>query len=542
MYDAIIVEDEFLVRIGIKSFVNWQDIGINLVGEAENGKEAYNLYLKFRPQIIITDLKMPVMNGIALIQKIRIDHQDRLTKFIILSCVDEFALVQQALNYNVSHYFLKIEMTCKDFQDVLRAVVDELDIQNAKTDYPAAQNEKQMLADLIISCYENNLIDYRNAKSLLGKTAIDFDQKSYLCAIIHLFRDPSARMTAAAANQSALLSLISESIGNTRNCLVFYLEYDYYCLFIEKSFLDLFFSRSGSSWAVPETTQNNLCQYANAHAIWGLSKSHTGIGELPQALKEAKSALEGCYFKNLSICQHSETDSSYALQSHHIQLLQTITNEFIHLSQEFVIEYQLKIRSLAVKQFATANEFKDELTFLLFWITAQVDVLNEHLEQLVTSSKEQIRPSATLDESVHILLRFVKNCILTSSFNKRMPDTIKSALHYIGENSTRKIYLEEVAKFVHLNSSYLSSLFKRKMHCSFIEYVNIARVKKAQKLLIETNQPIYLISQIVGFPQEEYFYKIFKKTTQLTPSEYRARFACPVYEDRQDDKRALEGS
>ncbi|HBP38403.1 MAG TPA: hypothetical protein DD640_06625 [Clostridiales bacterium] len=540
MYDAIIVEDEFLVRIGIKSFVNWQDIGINLVGEAENGKEAYNLYQKYKPQIIITDLKMPVMDGITLIQKIRIGHQDKLTKFIILSCMDEFALVQKALNYNVSHYFLKIEMTCKDFQDVLKSVVDELDNQKVELNYPVAKNDKQAMDELIRSCYENNLIDYRNAKDLLSKTAIDFDQDSYLCAIIHLFRDQSTRTNSTSMNQSALLNLIAESIGNPQNCLVYYLDYDYYCLFIQYSNLDLFFERTGNMLAVPEAVQNNLHKYANARANWGLSRNNTGICKLSQSLKEAKLALEGCYFKSSPICQFAEVDSPYALENRHIQLLLNVTSEFIHLSDEFISEYQAKVRTLASKRFATKGEFKDELTILLFWITAQVDVLNEHLEQLVTSSKEKIGASVNLNESVTMFLQFVRDCILTSSFNKRMPDTIKSAINYISEHSARKIYLEEVAKFVHLNSSYLSSLFKRKMHCSFIEYVNIARVKKAQKLLVETDQPIYFISQVVGFPQEEYFYKIFKRITQLTPSEYRSRFTCTTSNDRQDDQKARD--
>ena len=124
MYKAVIVEDEMFVRMGIKMSVDWEKLGIGDVETYANGQQAWEAYQEEKPDLILTDLKMPVMSGMELIRKIR--EQDDRTRIIILSCLEEFALVREALSLGVTDYILKLTMTQEDMAKVIDKALTEL--------------------------------------------------------------------------------------------------------------------------------------------------------------------------------------------------------------------------------------------------------------------------------------------------------------------------------------------------------------------------------------------------------------------------------
>ena len=124
MFTVLIVEDEVLVSISIKNMIDWAKLDMCVIGEAQNGKDAYELYQREKPNLVITDIKMPVMDGLQLISKIR--EKDKQTKIIILTCYDEFDLVHKALMLGVSDYILKLRITTKEIEPVLQKVRSEM--------------------------------------------------------------------------------------------------------------------------------------------------------------------------------------------------------------------------------------------------------------------------------------------------------------------------------------------------------------------------------------------------------------------------------
>lgn len=124
MFTVLIVEDEVLVSISIKNMIDWAKLDMCVIGEAQNGKDAYELYQREKPNLVITDIKMPVMDGLQLISKIR--EKDKQTKIIILTCYDEFDLVHKALMLGVSDYILKLRITTKEIEPVLQKVHSEM--------------------------------------------------------------------------------------------------------------------------------------------------------------------------------------------------------------------------------------------------------------------------------------------------------------------------------------------------------------------------------------------------------------------------------
>ena len=107
-YKVLIVEDEVLVRGGLKSVIGWEKLGMEIIGDAANGKQALEIYEADKPDIILTDIKMPVMDGLELIARIR--EKDEKTKIVILTCYEEFEYLQEAMRMGVSDYISKLRM------------------------------------------------------------------------------------------------------------------------------------------------------------------------------------------------------------------------------------------------------------------------------------------------------------------------------------------------------------------------------------------------------------------------------------------------
>lgn len=129
MYNVMIVEDELMVRIGIKNSVKWDEFDMKVAAEAENGKDGYEYFLQYRPEVIITDIRMNIMNGTEMIKKIRM--MDKNCFIIVISCLEDFDLLQDIVNCQIFCYLLKATMKISDLEDMLREIQKKLDFQNA---------------------------------------------------------------------------------------------------------------------------------------------------------------------------------------------------------------------------------------------------------------------------------------------------------------------------------------------------------------------------------------------------------------------------
>ena len=124
MFRVILAEDEPLVRMGIKSMVNWEDLDMRVVAECSDGEEAWKAYEEHHPDLIITDLKMPVMDGMELIRNIR--ATDSRVRILVLTCIEDFDYARQAIEYDVSNYILKLSCTVEKFTGILSRIREEL--------------------------------------------------------------------------------------------------------------------------------------------------------------------------------------------------------------------------------------------------------------------------------------------------------------------------------------------------------------------------------------------------------------------------------
>ncbi|UUZ90510.1 response regulator [Paenibacillus sp. P25] len=125
MLRVVIVEDEYIVRYGIRSMIDWEKVGLAVIGEASNGQEALELIVQEPPDILITDIKMPVMDGLALIAEVR--KFSPHMKILILSNLEDFQYAKEAIRYGVSEYLIKSDMMPRDFEEALMKVKEAIE-------------------------------------------------------------------------------------------------------------------------------------------------------------------------------------------------------------------------------------------------------------------------------------------------------------------------------------------------------------------------------------------------------------------------------
>lgn len=131
MLKVVIIDDEALVRVGLKSMINWDELGYEIVGEAANGQSGLDLILKNKPDIVFIDIKMPVMDGLEMMHSVlKTNHKP---KFIILSSYDEFQLVKQAMKLGAEEYLIKLDLEPEILSNALSMVREKIMIEHDKS-------------------------------------------------------------------------------------------------------------------------------------------------------------------------------------------------------------------------------------------------------------------------------------------------------------------------------------------------------------------------------------------------------------------------
>lgn len=235
MVQLLIVDDEPLVQIGIRSMLNWESMGIEIAGTATNGRQAYDIILEKHPEIVITDIKMPIMDGMQLIEKCQ--SQEHPPLFILLTSYEEFALVKQAISYQVLDYLVKLELT----EDVLNAAIQKalgiLEKERKQAAIPETGSDLSLLQDnfyirLLLNLFETEE-QFATQCDLLS---VRFTAAGYTVAYLEM---QNTRQSASAVASSDI-TLYRSSYQMIRNLIVKYVP----CriLFLDTTHLAIIFS------------------------------------------------------------------------------------------------------------------------------------------------------------------------------------------------------------------------------------------------------------------------------------------------------------
>lgn len=530
MYKLLIVDDEPLVQAGIKSMLNWQELNIETVGSAMNGQAALKLIEEQNPDIVITDIKMPVMSGLELIKICRERYGNDKPCFIILTSYEDFHMVKEALTYQVTDYLVKLELTQESLREAMNRVLTRIRQTQAPLAHPKSM--EYLFYDKFFIRLLNSLFESEEQFLLQTKELnLDFHYKGYICC----HGEMSGRQAACLPTEKQL-ALFTASMQMLKElaakyCPVYGLSLD------TRHFALIFcFEESASEETsllsfiegTLKTIRDSLAKYYNVSL-------RCGIGN------QVSSPLAICdsYQHSRQASQSAETDGSI-VRYDDLKLHKSHTSFNISLFKDDLTkafeEYDGEILNRTLDQLcelflAHPNHFLQAMDCASNILYLSISLLQDG-ERIVSDFFQDspdgycsIYRQSTVEQIVNWLRHFQRRMYLL--FESRRKDyknhIVTNVKKYIQENLTKRLSLNQVAAVFGISPSYLSQLFGKYNDCGFTEYINICKIGESKRLLEEGNLKIYEIADMLGFESPFYFSKVFKKVEGMSPTEYSAR-------------------
>lgn len=510
---VLIVDDEVIIREGISTVIDWEELGFTLLQPAESAEEAIEIVHQERPHILLTDIRMSGKSGLALAKEVKAAYPE--TEVIILSGYDKFSYAQQAIRRGVSNYLLKASGPEEIVKAVLHAKQNVLE-RRAKQEQEAVQQHiarRNWLDKVLFSdnpdaktlSHVKRVFSYLNLDATSGQTlqvvllsASGWGEDQHDIRLLHF----------------AVNNLLVDLLGCESRI------WKGYPLLIVKHASDANTGRKMESKIMWAAQKLNCTIFAAAGVrVDQLEKlghsfstaSHTfqyrglmgaeGYVEYDE-VKDRKGIRTVCtQEEETELIARLKSGETFELREWVVQLIETLRNakevtpeSLSTYLYSFLIAGYRWLERLASSVGHPSSEFKNEIPSAEDFASDPERTLLKHLEHIIDMSKE---------------MAVGRN------------DYVHRAIQYIRERLDQNITLQEVAGHVHVHPNYFSELFKRETGQNYIEFVRNERIARAKAILTETSAKVSEVARQVGYEDIKYFNQTFKKYTGQTPSQFR---------------------
>jgi len=498
IFRILIVDDEAIMRKGLSAFINWESLDCEVADTACDGADAISKLSGGNIDIVITDIRMPQTDGLALSKYIYENYPE--TAVIILTGFAEFEYARTAIAYNVTQFLLK--PTSKD--EIVSAVKEaQQRIIKLRKNDSIAKSELAFLKDQFLQELTYCAVTPETAQQL-KKFQIDLTQ--YYIAAFQLDR--------SYAEISRLKELIIRQKTNS------------FCFRYNNLILSIYFTDD-----IHTVIQNCneiaaiLKELYRLKVSIAISMLHHTAQEFQNAVFEAIHTLslnfysESCiavFDKNSIQSEYvSSTESTLTLFEFENALLQRDFSNASSIVSALFIKLQTN--------FVDSGEVKN-ICCQIYYIVYRV-IAKYHLNLLSEEYIKKIKQSADIFQLENIIEELLNHAKISFTGSaQKYSKYIQDSIEYIKEHLTENISLEAISAHAHVNSSYLSRTFKKECGYSITEYIVSLRIEKAKELLSNNNIRTYEVSEKVGIHDPSYFSVLFKKHTGLSPKEYRSQF------------------
>jgi len=530
MYKVMIVDDEMLARVGIKSMIEWNQHGYEVVAEADNGQKALHLAEQLRPDIIITDIKMPVMNGVELIKQL--EHRQYDMKYIVLSAYDDFAYVKEAMKAGAEDYLIKLELQPEQLLTKLHQIRAALEQEkvNKNTHVQALHPSRQqmILQDALMrEILEGRSYTEQEVKNRLSADAWGIVEQAYICYVIQpdsfeiydKYMDDDVHLL-----DYAMRNVLEEVISARMKAIVLRTSEREISIFLPVEQSTYSQSSEEELASLERAMKSAIKTYLNTTVVIGVSNVHRTYAGLRPGYKEAALAVDRRFsYRPGSTIQYKE---ACHIKAHPIDLTQELKQfeQMLAIGDETAITSLLSSMQQKLDQITplSRGSVRDLCSTLLYVVDAALlsqsvefsSAWKEHLAAKVYRLGNLADFHRWIDEFRQELM--VK--LFDSSDTSRL---IRSIKQYIAQHYAENINLETISNQINLSSNYISHVFKRETGQTIVEYLTEWRIAQAKQMLQATDKKIYEIGQLVGYENEHYFSRVFKKVTGVSPNRYK---------------------
>lgn len=531
MYKMIVVDDEDWVRRGIKECVDWERYNIEIIGEAEDGTDALQLIKKYKPEIMITDVYMPQMNGLVLTKKAQ--NVVPNMKVIILSGYDDFKYAQSAIKNKAFDYILK-PIEVEKIVVIIKEACDQLK-KEARRLKERKELKKQLEESLplVKERYLNYILNNRgyltDIQDEYGYLNLSISSKNIVVTVLEIeYRKLIKNQENRQLKMILVKNMINESFAEWQGELVEHYP-DRIVLILNYKNQKKFKNRI---YKLIKEINKKLKTY-NIFITAGIG----GFYNLSEKIfKSYREALEIIQYKII-------------MDNENVFFMDDITATRGNIFSFYPYQIEKKIVTLInIGEISNAidrwNEFvnyflfRDDITPIqikraclqLYYKLKKKTIEWNFINQYPTDLEQNIENNIINETSLETLKKIIKNYIISlgEKIKKEIENNnkliIKKAIKYMNENYDKNISLKNIADNVHLTHNYFSNLFKREIGETVMSYLMDIRMEEAKKLLRNTDLKIYEISEKVGYEDPNYFGRVFKKYNGLTPIKYRVKY------------------
>ncbi len=522
---VLIVDDEYFVRMGLRQTIDWEGLGFLLVGEAENGVQALSLIRERQPDIVITDIKMPKMDGIELIAAI--GEQGYPCEIILLSGYEEFSYAKKAIEHGVSAYLLKPTKN----EDLIAALLKlkskfaerqalEKQLETYHENLPVIQNK------LLYDFFTGEISDRENI--MAGFSKIHFFPRHAFFTVAVLQIDNFLQLPEDVKHtlEKTVSQAITQELEGTE------LDYLYGYLGGKNFGILLCHDRSEQkTQAVVYHTLNAIRLSFEAFTVTiGISNSMSGFENMHVAYAEAMTALEqkpvlgknriilysgiakpeqailpvdyhDCLSRIVSYAKTQNQEAAQEELNHFFSLLTHNPGISISFVQKAIVEMIVLASSGVFSSIESAREAMGAD----FIPDEQVKAL-ETVEELIKWAKASLERIFTRHEDLQGIQHYRRE--------------VRIAFEIVKKRYMEPLNAEDIAEELFVSPSYFRHLFKQDVGLTFNEYLTNYRIDIAKQMLAEGRLRVSEISEQVGYPNTKYFSMLFKKATGLSPREY----------------------
>ena len=531
MYKVFLVEDEIVVREGLRNNIDWEQYGFTYIGDAADGEMALPLIREIKPDVLITDIRMPFMDGLALSALVRKELPS--TRIAIISGYDDFSYAQQAIQIGVDQYLLK-PVTKAKMIEVLTELRKKMDREAGQKNYleqflQEAQEYEQFSRRRFFEQLTAGGMSAKEIYETAEELDLDINAQSHNIVILYLSsisrsgENPDRYTDALAALQEKLVQ--------------FLLVCPEYVLF-RWSVTTYIVLVKGNPEQIEMRTANCVenitrrCEEYEEEVNW-----HLATGEPIMRL----SAISDCFadamkilsYRHMCPSEHVLTEKSlhnWKQNSYANGGSSTIDPELVKkfLADGTPDEVDLLLVQLLGKngdEALNSMMFCQYFSMTVFLKTVEfVEALGCRTDEFFTSElRTRIKETdpVAAKNNVRYILKMAME-IRDRESGKHYRNLLAQALNYIDKHySENSISMNGVAKEVNLSPSYFSAVFSQEVGQTFVEYLTQKRMEAARRLLQQTDQKSSEIANAVGYKDPHYFSYIFKKTQGCTPRDYR---------------------
>lgn len=515
MLSVLLVDDEIFFRQGLRALVNWEACGFEVVGEQDNGEDAFHFIVNERPDVVITDIRMPEFDGLELIQKV-IQEEKLTTKFIIVSGYDEFKYAQQAVKYGVCDFLLK-PIDEGTLETTLVQLAETINRESQKSRQSTTQQNQELLNQLALGTIsEQQLLEVYHTMGL------NPDEEHYYVLIEHHYHSAQNQGQLSHTQMQQMMNIIQSLLPDMTIHMMFP-QRGQFGIIVPQRFL----RQNGSIHNFVKQLHNRLAVNQQLHIYY--SEKCTGVHFLGEAYRGARNAAQFKYIDDRQLFDNAE------LKQHELRTIMLPSDAYKGLLHEIeqhneagvkreldgLLEQFGKQRCSVEAIKATIHKLVADCLHIVQ--TMQIDKNRlTHLNELIGWEAAYMN-RATLRE---LLLSFAYDCsrCIAEERKEIAKGGIQRIKKYIDIHYAEPISLKSIAAQFYINPVYLGQLFKKNYQLYFNEYLLQLRIQEAKKLLRQTDLKIYEVADKVGFSHPEYFVSQFEKLEKLSPTAYRQTF------------------